>query len=77
MDDTKLNKLPVKNDRAASYAHIRLDCARNTRVTVTRNPQKHIHITLGHDATLILHPYMAERLIAAMRKVLDGADYAV
>lgn len=71
-----IKKLPVENNRGASYSHMRLDCGRSTRVVVTRNVQKHIHITLGQDATLILHPYMAGRLISAMQKVLDGKDFA-
>ncbi len=71
-----IEKLPVKNDRGASYVHMRIDCARNTRAIVTRNVQKHIHITLGQDATLILHPHMANRLIIAMQAVLEGKDFS-
>ena len=64
-------------DRPLSHAHMRLDLRRDTRMSVVPNIDRHVHITLGRDqATLIIHPHAARRLIANIQQVLDGKDFA-
>lgn len=60
-----------------SYSHIRIDGRRDTEVFVIRNVSNHVHITLGkNEATLILHPHMAQRLVANIQAVLEGTESA-
>lgn len=60
----------------ASYVHVRVDVQRDTRLSVGCNLSGHPHVTIGDEATLILHPHAAERLVADLRAVLDGAEFA-
>lgn len=62
----------------ASWIELRLDARRDTRMFVQRNVEGHVHVTLGNHgkATLILHPHAANRLIANIQAVLDGAEMA-
>jgi hypothetical protein len=56
---------------------MRLDIARDTRIFVIPNIDGHVHITLGkNDATLILHPHAARRLIANIGAVLETGGFA-
>lgn len=72
----RLSKL-VKAEQPLSHAHMRLDLRRDTRLLVQRSVTGHVHVTLGKDqATMILHPHAAVRLIADLQAVLTGADYA-
>lgn len=64
-------------DRGVCYSHIRLDLRRDTKLFVTRNVAGHLHVTVGQsDATLILHPHAAARLIADLQAVMDGAEFS-
>jgi len=60
------------------HSHIRMDLRRDTKLIVTTNvTAKHICIAVGHnEATIILHPHAARRLIADITAVLDGKDFA-
>ena len=60
----------------SSY-RLRADCARDTQVLVQRNVNGHVHVTIGNsEATLILHPHAAARLVANIQAVLKGEDFA-
>lgn len=70
-------KIAASPSRPLSHAHMRLDLHRDTSIYVVRNVSKHIHVTLGkNEATLIIHPHAARRLIADIQSVLDGKDFA-
>jgi hypothetical protein len=63
-------------NRPLIHRHVRLDLGRGTRIFAQPNVNKHVHVTLGDsEATLILHPHAARRLIKAMTAVLDGKDF--
>lgn len=63
-------------DAPVARSYVRLDLARNTRLSVTRNVNGHVHITVGqNEATLILHPHAAKRLIANIGALLEGEDF--
>lgn len=74
----KVARIPNETRAGATYAHVRLDLPRDASMFVTRNvAAKHVHITLGkNDATLIIHPHAAKRLIANIAAVLDGKEFA-
>lgn len=69
---------PIETVARASYTHVRMDLPRDARMMVTRNvTAKHVHITLGQsEATLIIHPHAAKRLIANIAAVLEGEDFS-
>jgi len=73
-DITRLHPAP---DGRASNISVRMDLPRDVSFFVQRNVMKHIHVTIGKgQATLIMHPHAAERLIADLRAVLDGKEIA-
>jgi hypothetical protein len=70
-------KLPIEATRGVAHINVRLDVRRDTRLFVTHNVNKHLHVTVGGDAaTIILHPHAARRLIADLQAVLNGAEFA-
>lgn len=76
-DAAEIAKLRASPDAGLAHMHMRMDLRRNTRLFVTRNVSDHIHVTVGNSqATLIIHPHAAERLIADMQAVLAGKDFA-
>lgn len=70
---TKLGPRPSKG---CSYTHTRLDVPRDTRLFVTRNVNGHVHITIGNEGTLIVHPHAANRLAADIQAVLAGEEFS-
>lgn len=73
-----MSQQPVKIAKADQQLHrltVRMDAYRDTRILVQRNVNKHIYVTIGKEqATLILHPHMANRLAKNILAVLKGED---
>lgn len=63
-------------NQRCSHVHVRLDARRDTRMFVTRNIDGHVHLTIGNEATLILHPHAATRLVANLRAVLSEEEFS-
>jgi hypothetical protein len=71
-----LAKVGPRSDKGCSHVHVRLDARRDTRMFVCRNVNGHVHITIGNEGTLILHPHAANRLAADIAAVLAGEEFS-
>lgn len=75
--DASVELIGDRPQSGLTWAQMRADVTRDTRMIVQRNVAGHFHITFGNGGglTLILHPHAAKRLIANMTAVQDGAEY--
>lgn len=69
-------RIKMRPEKGCSYMHARLDVRRDTRIFVTRNVNGHVHVTIGNEGTLILHPHAANRLSADINAVLAGEEFS-
>lgn len=73
---SEIPRIGERADKGCSYVHARLDIRRDTRIFVTRNVDGHVHITIGREGTLIVHPHAANRLAADIAAVLAGEEFS-
>jgi len=75
-EPSEIEALPREIDGPLLLHSSRIDVSRSTRIFACPNVDGDVHVTFGNNqATLIMHPHAARRLMKAMAAVLDGKDF--